>query len=434
MEHRAGSTIRPFVIGLSCLASLWCAHGCLAPGSLDNEAAFRVQRDGAVSPGGGTSQTEGGAEVGCKAACTTFQTTCAASGCHNPDDLASNLDLKSAGIVKRISGTDAESASCLGQTLLVPGNPAKSLVYTKLAATPACGIRMPLTGMLSASDIDCVRRWTLAPECDDGVPDASVGSGGTNGTGGASAGGMSGSGGSGNGGMSSSGGMNGNGGSGAGGKSNSGGMNGNGGSGAGGKNGTGGKNATGGKSGSGGASNAGGTNGNGGMNGNGGSGAGGMPATGSVIYVEAESGSLSDPMVSANDGNASGGKYVSVPTASATNADPTMSTMGIATINFTVTSSGNYGAFGRIIAMSTSSDSFWVKMDGGSWVQWNNLTTGTAWVWDDIHDSSMADAPVHYMLDPGMHTFYVAYREAGAELDKLAFATDSGFTPTGLGQ
>jgi len=150
--------------------------------------------------------------------------------------------------------------------------------------------------------------------------------------------------------------------------------------------------------------------------------------------VEAESGTLADPMVASMDSNASGGKYISVPSASQTNADPTASSMGIATIPFMVKNSGNYAAFGRVITASTSSDSFWVKMDGGAWVQWNNITNGTAWVWDDVHDSTMADAPVHYMLDPGNHTFYVAYREAAAELDKLVFATDAGFVPTGLGQ
>jgi hypothetical protein len=349
---------------------------------------------------------------GCNAACTTFHSTCATTGCHTTEDPQSNLDLQSPGLVKRVSNADAESAQCGGQKILVPGNSAQSIIYTKLLATPSCGIRMPLTGMLSTADIDCVRRWTLAPACDDDMLDASMGTGGVSGSGG-----MNGSGGSG--------GMNGSGGSATGG------MNGNGGTASGGR----------GNGGRGGTNNSGGKSGNAGMNGNGGAsggagigGGGGMPATGSVIYVEAESGSLSDPMVSSDDGNASGGKYISVPTASATNSDPTASTMGIATINFTVANSGNYGAFGRVIAMAQSSDSFWVKMDGGSWVQWNNLTNGTAWVWDDVHDSTMTDTPVHYMLDPGMHTFYVAYREAGAELDKLAFATDPGFVPTGLGQ
>jgi hypothetical protein len=76
-----------------------------------------------------------------------------------------------------------------------------------------------------------------------------------------------------------------------------------------------------------------------------------------------------------------------------------------------------------------NNDSFWVKMDMGNWTQWNNLTNA-AWTWVKVRDSANADAPVTYMLTAGMHTFSVAYREAGAQLDKLAFSTDAAFTPT----
>jgi hypothetical protein len=114
--------------------------------------------------------------------------------------------------------------------------------------------------------------------------------------------------------------------------------------------------------------------------------------------------------------------------------DPTTSTMGIATFTLNVATAGNYGVFARIITMSTSTDSFWIKMDGGAWVQWNDMTAGTVWVWDDVHDTGQAEAPVHYQLTAGMHTFVVAYREAGTQIDKFAFATDPAFMPTGLGQ
>jgi hypothetical protein len=155
---------------------------------------------------------------------------------------------------------------------------------------------------------------------------------------------------------------------------------------------------------------------------------------GVVFYVEGESATLVDPMASGDAADASGGKYISVPAGATKVDDPTMSTMGIATFTLNVTTAGNYGAFGRIIATSTSTDSFWVKMDDGAWIQWNNITNSPTWVWDDVHDTAQADAAVHYQLSAGAHTFVVAYREAGAQIDKLAFATDPAFMPTGLGQ
>jgi len=108
--------------------------------------------------------------------------------------------------------------------------------------------------------------------------------------------------------------------------------------------------------------------------------------------------------------------------------------MGIATYSFEVKTAGDYIGFGRELSASTSADSFWLKMDDAAWVQWNNLTTGTTWVWDDFHDSAQTDAVVHYMLGAGTHKFAVAYREAGAELDKIVFAGDPAFVPMGLGQ
>lgn len=182
-----------------------------------------------------------------------------------------------------------------------------------------------------------------------------------------------------------------------------------------------------------GAPSAGGADGTGGAS-NGGSSGG--SAAGNVIYVEGESGAITDPMTVGTDANASGGKYVWVADGAKRDDSTMLGTMGIATLPVTVKDAGNYAAFGRVIGPTVNNDSFWVKMDDGDWVQWNDVSTATMnvtdWTWVTVHDTAQADMPVHYMLDPGMHTFYVAYRESGAKLDVLAFTTDPSFMPTGV--
>jgi hypothetical protein len=339
-----------------------------------------------------------------------LHTTCSTAGCHAATAPAAQLDLESPGIIARITGAPARSAPCPTQTLLVPGDTAKSLIYTKVTTQPACGLRMPLTGPLPESDIDCLRRWVLAPSCDDeSMPGGNAGGNGAggNGAGGNGAGG-NGAGGNGAGGNGVGGVL-----VGTGGSSGSGGA----GMGSGGAVGSGGK-----LGGAGGVAGAAGT-----------SGAGGQPTGGAVLYIEGESAMLTDPMVSAADANASGGMYISAPSGDKVD-DPTISDMGVATFTLRVATAGDYAAFARVTAMSSSSDSFWVKMDDADWVQWNNVMNSTTWVWDQIHDTDQSDEPVHYQLDAGRHTYLIAYREAGARIDKLAFATDPAFMPMGLGQ
>jgi hypothetical protein len=64
-----------------------------------------------------------------------------------------------------------------------------------------------------------------------------------------------------------------------------------------------------------------------------------------------------------------------------------------------------------------------VRMDGGSWVMWNNWWT-TSWTWVRF--------PNTFSLSAGSHTLTFAYREDGARLDKINLATSSAL-PTGTG-
>ena len=151
---------------------------------------------------------------------------------------------------------------------------------------------------------------------------------------------------------------------------------------------------------------------------------GGSPV---VITSEAEVGTLTAPMVAASDPAAFAGQYVSVPSA-ATQTTP--STTGSTTVSFAVPSSGSYKVWGRVIAPADTDDSFWVRVDSGTWFQWNNIPLGGAWHWDDVHDATASNTPVTFSLAAGTHTVTFAYREDGTLLDRVLVTNDLALVPS----
>jgi M6 family metalloprotease-like protein len=141
------------------------------------------------------------------------------------------------------------------------------------------------------------------------------------------------------------------------------------------------------------------------------------------IALEAESGQISSPMAIQTDAAASGGKYIMAP--SGTNSSTTPPSTGYSTISFSTKGSGSYKVWGRTIAPTTSTNSFYIRVDGGSWVTWNdNATVSTAWIWNTL---------ASFTLSTGSHTITIAYREGGTKLDKLILSNDAAYVPTGLG-
>jgi hypothetical protein len=149
------------------------------------------------------------------------------------------------------------------------------------------------------------------------------------------------------------------------------------------------------------------------------------------IWREAENASLTPPMQIASDGNAVGGKYVTV--AAGNNSTTSAPAMGRATFPFTLAAAGTFKIWGRVIAPTTSADSFWLIMDGGTPIMWNDITPGSTWHWASAHDSNHSSQLVQLGLAAGDHILQVAYRESGAKLDRLLITSDNTFTPSGTG-
>jgi hypothetical protein len=148
----------------------------------------------------------------------------------------------------------------------------------------------------------------------------------------------------------------------------------------------------------------------------------------SAAWLEAESGALSgNPTFDiVSSSGAAGGAYLS-PSGSST------SQPGLNRASYTVDVAGGvYRLWGRVSAPTASSDSFWVKVDGGSFVRWNDILRTSAWAWDLVHNSDQGGSVMTYSLAAGTHTIEIANRESGARLDKL-YLTADGDTPSGEG-
>jgi hypothetical protein len=88
---------------------------------------------------------------------------------------------------------------------------------------------------------------------------------------------------------------------------------------------------------------------------------------------------------------------------------------GRARFDFEAAASAQVRVWANVEAPNKNQDSFWVRLDDGPWIKWNNLRTGC----DDVHDSDNGDRGVVYNLTAGSHRFEFAHREGGAALTNI---------------
>ena len=110
-------------------------------------------------------------------------------------------------------------------------------------------------------------------------------------------------------------------------------------------------------------------------------------------------------------------------------------TAGADILRFTITTValGTYRILGRVRSASGADDSFWFRVDEGTWFKWNDWDTGGTWQWIEFSDNDNANTPVRYTLSAGSHSIDLAYREDGAGIDKLHLTINGG-TPAGEGE
>jgi hypothetical protein len=79
------------------------------------------------------------------------------------------------------------------------------------------------------------------------------------------------------------------------------------------------------------------------------------------------------------------------------------------------------------LAPDVDNDSFWVRIDQGTWIRWNGFPNAEC---DDVHDSQAPGVPpVIFSLSAGSHFVEFAYREVGAKFHHLAVAESNNAFP-----
>lgn len=147
-------------------------------------------------------------------------------------------------------------------------------------------------------------------------------------------------------------------------------------------------------------------------------------STGAGIWLEAECGTVGSLWNIVTDNNASNDNYVTIQSGNnSTDIAPTDAS-GLLSFTFDISAGGTYTLYTRVICPSANDDSFWLKMDNGSYAMWNNIAGSSSWIWTNF--------PTTYNLNAGSHTLTIAYREDGARLDKI-WITNSGGDLTGEG-
>ena len=151
-------------------------------------------------------------------------------------------------------------------------------------------------------------------------------------------------------------------------------------------------------------------------------------ATGtSVFWLEAECAEVGAGWETIRTDSASGGAYVVFPRGISIKEPPADVAENKVTFTIRNVQAGRYRLFGRTYTTSVSDDSFWVRFNGGEWMPWFEGFTYNVWEWTEATEAGAVQLP------DGTATLDIAYREGGAQLDKLYLSLD-GRIPTGFGE
>ncbi len=156
------------------------------------------------------------------------------------------------------------------------------------------------------------------------------------------------------------------------------------------------------------------------------------------IWLEAECASAKGgAWALIQDGEASNGQALRTPDQNRYHYPPTADADKLV-FEVAVAQPGAYRIFARARAVDGSTDSYWVRVNGGAWIKWNKVNRlygyPDAWAWDQVGQwtGGKYAVPLSFELHGGVNTIEVAWREAGARIDKLV-VTMAGKRPDDAG-
>jgi hypothetical protein len=146
VTHRATFTFAYAVFALSTLGA--CA------GELDQPQRFAAAVQKYTGGGGGGGSGASAVPPAC--VLQVFKVSCGLAACHARG--AAQIDLVSNGVTGRLLAQESRSAICKGRIYMATDG-TSSLLLDKLTGSPPCGARMPLGGMISPTDAQCLAAW-----------------------------------------------------------------------------------------------------------------------------------------------------------------------------------------------------------------------------------------------------------------------------------
>ena len=143
-----------------------------------------------------------------------------------------------------------------------------------------------------------------------------------------------------------------------------------------------------------------------------------------VVWLEAECGSVGSMWHVASDTSASNSSYAMIQPGSNDTLNAPTNDEAYIVFPFSTKQIRAYYLNARVLSAAGKDGSFWIKMDNGSWAEWDNLNSDS-WEWKQF--------PTRFNLRPGDHTLTLAYRQEGIKLDKIYLAVNTDI-PTGIGE
>ena len=143
-----------------------------------------------------------------------------------------------------------------------------------------------------------------------------------------------------------------------------------------------------------------------------------------AVYLEAECAEVGQNWETSSDDNASNGSYVMADTSRLLTPPEDIAANKV-TFRLSVQEADDYFIWARVNGSAPDNDSYWVRVNGGDWIEWSRrIGDAEGWNWRQVVNSP-------YTAEAGEMVIDFAFRESNTQLDKL-FVTTLNLTPKGM--
>ena len=149
------------------------------------------------------------------------------------------------------------------------------------------------------------------------------------------------------------------------------------------------------------------------------------------IYLEAECAQLGADWAIVPAAGESNGHIIECPEGVYLNPGSSATAASTVIFNFDAAVAGPYSIYLRTFQTTTGNDSYWVRLNGGTWYKFNDVPRVAGYEWWRVWNSDNGGAYVDFPVLAGPNVLEISYREH-SRLDKVLI-TDAASAPAGHG-